>query len=587
MKDLLTPGIPDDFIDTDDIQEDSTKYFAVTEHFSELETESDKTAARYNLQVLSEKETENKIDQKIEESITPIQKSIKNIQNDLTTVTDNIDEKFSEYRKLENNTFDKPISGLYNVTSSSPNHIIVNKDYVDQKINSVVNENNEEWEKELKQFAVKCASVEKVNEITKVINEIIQDVKRNLVKSNVENTFIRPQYYTGSVTNDSTLTNKSYVDNKVKSSVSSSQNEIESNLRSYLIKTLSQYVKSKDVYSKLNTYSKWEIDEIIDSKIEAIVNLELSSYQQQIQDQLDKLYKADKQFVKFDGSTPFIKPQKGVDAEEDNEFVTLRQLDNLKEVNNDSVRWKTSGPVMSTVGFVEEGSDVPTYLTLQQIMDAIFYGKLIEIKVPSNIVISTSCPIILCIHRDLDNVIGIELYANGTLIRQFNKEEFEEGCVTIDSDILNEDTEFLFRVIYNNGVTSDDKALVKCDLPAFVGTFPYFKAAADVNYDYLIERSQEDKSSNLVSVDRDVSVITNLFDFEDAKLRKIVVALPLSYPDLQFMSTSSQNFSSEAFEFIEAIPFRIAGMDIYYKIYVYKQKLSKLNQNVTFNFIKE
>ena len=55
------------------------------------------------------------------------------------------------------------------------------------------------------------------------------------------------------------------------------------------------------------------------------------------------------------------------------------------------------------------------------------------------------------------------------------------------------------------------------------------------------------------------------------------------------MVNSSQKFGIDAFDVINMIPLTVPGMseDIVFKIYVYKQALSSLNQDVTFNFEHE
>jgi hypothetical protein len=52
------------------------------------------------------------------------------------------------------------------------------------------------------------------------------------------------------------------------------------------------------------------------------------------------------------------------------------------------------------------------------------------------------------------------------------------------------------------------------------------------------------------------------------------------------MITKSQNFGIDAFDVIDMIPLTVQGVknDIIYKVYVYRQALSSLNQEVTFNF---
>lgn len=56
-------------------------------------------------------------------------------------------------------------------------------------------------------------------------------------------------------------------------------------------------------------------------------------------------------------------PQKGVDAVEDDELVTKRQLD--ASIVEEPV-WITSGPVQTTVGFVEDETDPGEKLNLQE-----------------------------------------------------------------------------------------------------------------------------------------------------------------------------------------------------------------------------
>ena len=55
------------------------------------------------------------------------------------------------------------------------------------------------------------------------------------------------------------------------------------------------------------------------------------------------------------------------------------------------------------------------------------------------------------------------------------------------------------------------------------------------------------------------------------------------------MVNSSQKFGIDAFDVINMIPLTVPGVseDIVFKIYVYKQALSSLNQDVTFNFEHE
>lgn len=80
-------------------------------------------------------------------------------------------------------------------------------------------------------------------------------------------------------------------------------------------------------------------------------------------------------YVKDDGTTPFLSPQGGLDALTEDQLVTLRQLQS-------SQNWSNSKPVDGTVGFVKIGTQLPSNMSLQQIMDAVFYNKYISIDAP-------------------------------------------------------------------------------------------------------------------------------------------------------------------------------------------------------------
>lgn len=80
-------------------------------------------------------------------------------------------------------------------------------------------------------------------------------------------------------------------------------------------------------------------------------------------------------YVKDDGTTPFQAPQGGLDALSEDQLVTLRQLQG-------SQNWSNSKPVDGTVGFVKIGTQLPSNMSLQQIMDAVFYNKYISIDAP-------------------------------------------------------------------------------------------------------------------------------------------------------------------------------------------------------------
>ena len=186
------------------------------------------------------------------------------------------------------------------------------------------------------------------------------------------------------------------------------------------------------------------------------------------------------------------------------------------------------------------------------------------------------------------------LYQNGEVLREFTPDEFEDGCVTVTSNPIYDDTEFTFRVTYTNKAELEESKTVTCSLPIFIGSLPKWKFANTITWDYLIELKNEKlgKFTNL-------SDTTYLFNFEDPQLRHPFIVVPYIYPDLESMTTKSQEFTEGAFSGLQAseedmdiiniIPLQVPGAksDIIYKIYVYRQALSNLHLKVTFNFKSE
>ena len=234
-------------------------------------------------------------------------------------------------------------------------------------------------------------------------------------------------------------------------------------------------------------------------------------------------------------------------------------------------------------------------------MDAIFYGKGICLEVPEYVIITETCPVTMCIHGSTGVVQYAELYQNGELIYTLQKDDFAEGCVTVDSLPLYGDAEFKFKVYYTSGATHEEVRLVKCYMPIFIGLLPKWKFANTVTFDYLIELCKEDTEGTQnrflnykedyvaepkEGYGKDLKSVTFKYSFVDPKLRHPFIVLPKDYSDLKSISINSQQFNLAAFDVIDQIPMQVPGVDhdMVYKIYVYRQALSRLDSEVTFNF---
>ena len=231
-------------------------------------------------------------------------------------------------------------------------------------------------------------------------------------------------------------------------------------------------------------------------------------------------------------------------------------------------------------------------MSIQEILDAIFYGKSISITVPDYIIITRKCPVTLCVHGSTALIQVAQLFQNDKLIYTFTGDDFKNGCITIDSEPLLEDTIFKFKVTYTNGAVHEELASVKCYMPVFIGLLPKWKSGNTITMDYLIQLCEEDTEgtqNRFINQIEDFKSIKFNYRFEDPTLRHPFVVIPETYPNLNTMVTKSQSFGIDAFDVINNIPLRVPGVDhdIIFKIYIYRQALATLNQEVTFNFESE
>ena len=367
---------------------------------------------------------------------------------------------------------------------------------------------------------------------------------------------------------------------------------------SILNNRLTSYIKKKDVYDKTQTYSRTQIDSIINSLVAQAINSSIQEYIESINDKFEYIRKQG--YIKENGSVAFKNPQKGVDAVNDSELTTLRQVKELGEsieaelldaINNKECEWKTSGPVLTNVGMVEKGNEFADTVTLQEVMDAIFYGKGISITASELVKVGDTATIEVCVQGSLASLEYGELYQNGKLIHSFTRGEFEESnCITVSSLPIEEDTEFVFKAFYINGSVHEVSTFTKLAMPIFVGIIPKWKSGNTITYDYLMQLYFEDGVNNkFYDNSNKLARIDHKFEFSGRNLKQILLALPADYPDLYQMVIPSQQFGIEAFDVIDMIPFQIPGTDkdIVYKLYIYKQAIVQLNNPTTFNFVTD
>lgn len=585
---ILTPGCQDT-VNVPTTADESVQYLEKDNFLSEYEKESEKSVVRENLNVYPKNAvyTKDETDTNIATTVTTAVNKHLSVEDPHGTL-DTVREMIADMAKTDGSTpFTSPQSGVEPISDSH----LTTKKFVTRLLNEhtrlVGPDDPHQILPEVRTILEKYVKSSDI--FTKSQLYTKQDVD-NLLK-----TFLKKDGSTPFTiaqigvdpTIDSHLATKRYVDKTLYAHLVDVDPH---GFLTILNQRLASYAKIANVYDKTQTYSRSQIDAFINKWVQEAVAGAIAEYMETVDDRFETIRQ--EKYVKQDGSVPFKAPQKGVDAIDPQDLVTLYQVEekveNLQEqITNNEPIWKTSGPVESTVGHIDDNTPVPATMSLQEVLDAIFYGKGISISVPDYVTINNKVPVTLCVHGSTGLIDVAELYQDGELTISFVKEDFENGCVTIDSLPIIEDTEFTFKVTYTNGAVHEESITVKVALPIFVGLLPKWKFGNVVTWNYLEELASEEPNNNqFISSSNNLNQISINYGFQDAKLRHPFVVVPVSYPDLDNMSTTPQKFGIDAFDVIDMIPLKVPGVekDIIFKIYIYRQALSSLNQEVTFNF---
>lgn len=261
---------------------------------------------------------------------------------------------------------------------------------------------------------------------------------------------------------------------------------------------LASYAKSSNVYTKTQTYSRTQIDTIIASYADAAVASAIADYYEELNDKIYDITSAG--YVKQDATIPFKAPIAGVDATSSYHLTTLSQVEELIENAANtiydtigSVVWYTSGPTEATAGLLEEGTELPETMTLQQVCDAIFYGKTVTVQAPEYADLSTSTTVTVCIHGSTALLDYIEVLQNGTSIAILTVDNFGDStCTEVETSLITEETEIVVNAYYTNDAVLTDSATIKVSYPVFIGLLSKWKNASDITMDYLKELESED-----------------------------------------------------------------------------------------------
>lgn len=389
---------------------------------------------------------------------------------------------------------------------------------------------------------------------------------------------------------DRHLATKRYVDN-VFSHATDFLNNIE--FRTWINQRLAAYAKLSDTYNR-NTIDN-KLQNLVDSVVETAVNKALTDI---LADHLeaedphgDRAY-ADGKFATKESITNLSKedvPDLVEELERDRDAATAAAIKEAEPV------WKTAGPVQTTVGFVEDNTDFQgKEFTLQGIMDAIFYGKQVQIDAGDEVVMGATTDVTITVHGSTETVTRIVIKQGDEVLAELEASDLDDnGQATVKSLPIIEDTEFTVEVYYygiDEPVTAS--TTVKVGFATFIGIIPKYETASTISWDRLVELANSDPTNNKFFSTRAES-ISNLelrYDFETpGDPKQILVAVPADYPDIVEMATSSQQFGIDAFNVVQQVPLNIKLQNgviktMLYKYFVYKQAIVTLSTKVTFKF---
>lgn len=563
------------------------QYFVVDNYFAELETEAQKGIARENLGVYGKQDlyTQVEVDNNIGKVVNDAIKELL-AADDPHQILPKVANLLKDYVRLDGTTpFTAPQSGVDPVKD---NHLTTKK-YVlglyENHLNRTDPHNVMDLVIEvLKQYTLKKDIYGKSELYTKSeTNKLIKP----FVKTDGTTPFVAPQ---GGVTPiaDQHLTTKRYVDNLIfKHNIDTDPH----GLLTILNQRLSNYYKTTETYSKAETYSRAQIDKVINTLVVDAANQSVKEHLRQFDPHnvLAEVY--NKHYVKRDGSVPFTGIQKGIEGIEEDDLATVGQINRLErqlfdKFNNLQATWVTSGPVQTTVGFVEDESSVPQVMTFQEIMDAIFYGKVIDIKAPNTVAVGTSAEVTMYI-RGNAMIEKAELYQNEVLIGTYDRENFLDWSLTVTSKPIVNNTTFTFIVTYINGQTQNINTVTNVSYGVFIGNVPKMCMPGDLQYHVMLDIVNSGNAA-MYPVGSDVTSIEHTFNFiSPNNPQKLVLAIPAEYNQLDYMHTVSQHFSRDAFN-IETIPVMVPGIEepILFTYYMYNESLVAFNSEVIFKLSK-
>lgn len=466
------------------------------------------------------------------------------------------------------------------------------KEYVDKVMALHLNENDphEIMNKvnELLRFYILKDDAASKNEV--YTQEQVNSLIRNFVDADGEKGFNKAVLGKYPLLKDH-LSTKSYVDD-----VMLEHNKVDDahGLKTYITDKLEDYVTKELVYTKSETYTRKQIDVKIEDIATPVVQNLINNHLLSDDPHGTLAAVREMSFIKSNGSVPFTSPQKGVNGVASNDLITKAQLDKVEkkfdDILNDQMvnpnQWTPSGPVQASVGLVQRGYEFNEPMTLQQVIDAFFYGKSTSIECQEYCQFGEAIPVTVTV-RPTSMIDEVKVYQDERLIGHYNSEDFDDsGCIVLDSlPITAQCVNFRLEVIFTNGTKCADYDTCCVAHALYIGAMPKWLAGSSTSIEYLNQLCLSDPTNNkkffLGDKHCEYEIAYNFNTPNEPK--SIFIAMPLSYPNLDYIYTRSQQIDASHFVTIDNIPYTLPdGQIVIYKLYIFPEGITEMNMNVIY-----
>lgn len=561
---------------------------------SEFVDEREKALARTNLGVLSSIDTMRTIE--IENYVAQAMSDAINTHlsaDDPHKILARVDKKLEGYVKTDGTVpMQAPLGGKNPVAPTD----LTTKEYVDNVLYAHASNTNDPHKTmiKVKEELANYAPMDHVYGKSETYTQVeVDTLIKNMVRNDGTTPFLVPQqgvYPKSSLD----LSTKGYVDDMI------SQHKLEKDphgLVTMIEDRLKNYYTKDQVYTKDETYSRSQLNSKIEELMTPVVDSAINKHLQEDDPHHTMEIVKAMNYVKADGSIPFTNPQQGVPGIKQNDLATIGDVDyRVKQVNDvvqeqaNNMVWNTSGPVQTTVGYVEDNTEMPAKVTFQEIMDSIFYGDGVYLEVPPyaeyNAIVDVSMNI-----RPITLIDVVKLYQDDVLIGTFQKADFEDdGEYSVKSNpITNNPTTFRMEVTYTNGNIKTVTAQTKVAFAVYAGIMPKWMNGSQVTINWMETSVANDPTNNnKFFTSEDVTEVTVSYNFTSpSELKSLYIALPVSYPNLISVETATQQINVNQFECVNNIPLTLNdGRIVMYKLYILRIGMCELNMDVTYKLQK-